>query len=150
MRRDSTIKKLLKIFLFIFSIYFYYKIFLKNILLCLDSQKKKKRRQVSAFLAIFKADFGRFRHVLAVSAVDRYDPIWPIWPVFGRISPVWCKSKPIQHESSRVGANRVKSARIREEKKKNADVDGRAGNRIERHIPRRTQVRHLWCRVRAF
>ena len=48
-RQDSAIKKLLKIFLFIFYLYFLYiftiKIFLKNTLLCLDSQNKKRRQE---------------------------------------------------------------------------------------------------------
>ena len=142
-RRDSAIKKLLKIFIFIFSIYFYYKIFLKNTLLCLDSQKKERRRQVSAFPAIFKADFGRFRHVSAVSAAGRYDPIWPMRPDFGRISPVWRELKPIRLESSRVSANWAESVRIWEKKKK------RRRERT-REQQRRMRVRHLWCRVRAF
>ena len=92
--------------------------------------------QVSAFLAIFKADFGVFRPVSAVfrpvSAVGRYDSIWPIRPDFGRINPVQRESMPIRHESSRIGANRAESARIREKKKKNADAVRRAGNRIGR------------------
>ena len=81
--------------------------------------------QVSALTAIFKADFGRFRPVpavfrpiSAVSAAGRYGPIWPIRPDFGRISPIRRESKPIRHESSRIGANRAESARIREKKKK--------------------------------
>ena len=42
----AATKKLLKIFLFIFSIYiFTIKIFLKNTLLCLDLQNKERRRQ---------------------------------------------------------------------------------------------------------
>ena len=42
----AATKKLLKIFLFIFSIYiFTIKIFLKNTLLCLDSQNKERRWQ---------------------------------------------------------------------------------------------------------
>ena len=65
--------------------------------------------QVSAFLAIFKADFGVFRPVSAVfrpvSVVGRYDSIWLIRPDFGRINPVQRESKPIRHESSRIGAN---------------------------------------------
>ena len=88
--------------------------------------------QFSALTAIFKADFGRyqpvpavFRPISAVSAVSaagRYHPIWPIRPDFGRISPIRRESKPIRHESSRIGANRAKSVRIepsrRESKKK--------------------------------
>ena len=45
MRRGATIKKLLKIFLFIFSIIFTIKIFLKNTLYVLGSQNKEIRRQ---------------------------------------------------------------------------------------------------------
>ena len=133
-QRDSAIKKLLKIFWFIFLYIFTIKIFLKNTLLCLDSQKKERRKQVSAFPTIFKADFGRFRQVLAVSVVSAassYDPIWLIRPDFGRISPVRHESKPIQHESSHIGTNRAESARIRE-KKKNADADRRADNHLRR------------------
>ena len=84
--------------------------------------------QVSDFPAILKADFGRFRSVLAVfrpvsavsavSATGRYVPIWPIRLDFGRISPIRRESKPIRHESSRIGANRAESTRIREKKKK--------------------------------
>ena len=96
--------------------------------------------QVSAFTSIFKADFGRFRLVpavfrlvSAVSAAGRYDPRWPIRANFGRISPIWRKSKPIGHESSRIGANQAESARIREKKKKkNADAVRRVGNRVGR------------------
>ena len=116
-QRDSAIKKLLKIFWFIFLYIFTIKIFLKNTLLCLDSQKKE-RRQVLAIPAIFKANFGRFRHVSAVSAAGWYYLIWWIWPDFGQISPVRRESKPHRHESSRNVANRAASARIREKKKK--------------------------------
>ena len=44
-RQGATIKKLLKIFLFYFLYIFTIKIFLKNTLLCLDSQNKERRRQ---------------------------------------------------------------------------------------------------------
>ena len=43
--RGLMIKKLLKIFLFIFSIIFTIKIFLKNTLYVLGSQNKERRRQ---------------------------------------------------------------------------------------------------------
>ena len=91
--------------------------------------------QFSALTAIFKADLGRFRPVpavfrpiSAVSAAGRYDPIWPIQPDFGRISPIRRESKPIRHKSSRIGANRAESARIREKKKKKTQTrsDARA------------------------
>ena len=143
MWRDSAIKKLLKIFLFNFLYIFTIKIFLKNIFLCLDSQKKERRRQVSAFPAIFKANFGRFRQVSAISPAGRYDPIWPIRPDFGRISLVRRKSKPIWHELSRIGANRAESVRIRGKKKKKRRCGPTRGQ------PRRTPCptsRHVGCR----
>ena len=87
--------------------------------------KKERRRQVSAFLAIFEANFSHFRRVStvfrpvsAVSATGQYDLIWSIRPNFGRISPVRRKSKPIRYESSRIGANRAKSAPNPRKKKK--------------------------------
>ena len=81
--------------------------------------------QVSDFTAILKVDFGHFRpvsacfrHVSACFGRIGRRPIWPIRPDFGRISPIRRESKPIRHESSRLGANRAESARIREKKKK--------------------------------
>ena len=127
MRRDSAIKKLLKIFLFNFLYIFTIKIFLKNTLLCLDSpkkKKKKKRRQVSAFPAIFKADFGRFRPVSAA----------------GRYGPILAESTRFGVNRSGFGTNRAESARNREKKKKKkkntADADQRPGNRVVRRVPR--------------
>ena len=128
MRQDLAIKKLLKIFLFIFSIYFTIKIFLKNTLIYLDSQNKERRRQETHLRSEFQllqrvsrpisARFGFFRPISAVSVVGRYDPIWPIRPYSGRISLVRHESKPIRCESSHISTNRAESTRIREEKKK--------------------------------
>ena len=112
-RQDSAIKKLLKIFLFIFYLYFLYiftiKIFLKNTLLCLDSQNKERRRQethyyaskvgISTVLARFKADFGLFRPFRLPA-----DTTWYGW--YG----------PILAESTRFGANRAELVRIQERK----------------------------------
>ena len=75
----------------------------------------KKKRQVSAFPAIFKADFGLFRPFSAHFGRIGHRPIQPD---SSRISPVRHELKPIWHKSSRVGANQAKSARIREKKKK--------------------------------
>ena len=89
--------------------------------------------QVSAFPAIFKANFGHFQHVLAVfrhvSAGGRYDLIWPIRSILA-------ESARFGANRSRFGTNRAESARIREKKKKKKKTQ--------------TRVRHLWCRVRAF
>ena len=116
-------------FLYIFTI----KIFLKNTLLCPDSQNKERRRQETPLRSEFQlfqqlsrpisAFFGCFPPVSALSFAGRYDPIWPIRPDFGQISPV-------QHESSRVNAN------PRKKKKKNQTWHRRTGNHIRRHVPR--------------
>ena len=133
MQRDSAIKKLLKIFLFIFSIYiFTIKIFLKNTYYVLIHKKRKKKESfgfsghIQGQFRPFPACFGRFP--ACFGRIGRQ----PIRPDFGRISPVQRKSKPIQHESSRISANRAESARIQEKKKKNTDADRRAGNRVGR------------------
>ena len=127
MRRDSAIKNLLKIFLFIFYIYiFTIKIFLKNTLLCFDLQNKERRRQethyyaskvrISDFPARFKADFGLFwlyRPYRSSADTTRY-----------------CRYGPILAESARFGANRAASAQIesswseseKKNKKKNSDA----------------------------
>ena len=73
-------------------------------------QRKKKARntskvKISAVSTSFKANFGRFWHVLAVSVVNWYNPIWPIRPNSGQISPIRCESKSIWHESSHIGVN---------------------------------------------
>ena len=105
-----------------------------------------KKRKKNASFGFSSHIQGRFRPFLAcfgcfsaVSAAGRYDSIWSIRPDFGRISSVWRESKPIRHESSCIGANRAKSARIREKKKKkNADAVRRAGNHVGRRVPHRT------------
>ena len=155
MRRNSAIKKLLKIFLFNFLYIFTIKIFLKNTILCLDSQKKERRRQVSAFPAIFKADFSRFRQVSAVS--DLFRPYRPPADTtqYGRYCPILAESAQFGANQSRFGTNQAASAQIepsqREfEKKKKADMVRRVGNRIGCRVPRQTRVRHLWCHVCAF
>ena len=132
-RQDSAIKKLLKIFLFIFYLYFLYiftiKIFLKNTLLCLDSQNKERRRQETHYYASevgisvvptrFKANFGRFGR-------------WPIQPDMPNTAQFW--------------PNQLGSVRIREKKKKKKSSDA-APTHGQR---RQTQVRHPSSRVCAF
>ena len=103
--------------------------------------------QVLDFPAIFKADFGCFRRISACFGSR------PIRLDFGQISPVQRESKPIRHESSRIGANRAESTQIREKKKKKqtrSDTGATASEAASRVTPRRTRVRHLWCCVRAF
>ena len=116
MRQDSAIKKLLKKFYLYFLYIFTIKIFLKNTLLCLDSQKKERRRQISAFLAIFKADFGIFRLFPACSGRIGCRPIRPDMT---DMAPILAESAQFGTNQSQFGANRAKSVRIREKKKKN-------------------------------
>ena len=135
-RRDSAIKKLLKIFIFIFSIYFYYKIFLKNTLLCLDSQKERKKKASFGFsghiqgrFRPFPACFGRFSAYFGRPDMADTARFWPNQLGSARIEANSTRIEPHWSESSRVGAN------LR--KKKNADADRRAGNRVRRRVPHR-------------
>ena len=102
------LKNYLKYFYLYFLYIFTIKIFLKNTYYALIYKKRKKN-----------ASFGFSGHIQG-----RFRPFpacfgrRPIWPDFGRISPVRRELKPIWHESSRIGANRAESARIREKKKK--------------------------------
>ena len=85
--------------------------------------KKERRMQVSAFPAIFKADFGRFglfRPYRPPADMTRYG---------------WYS--PILAESTRFGTNRaalvqIEPSRREFEKKKKVEADRRAGNRVER------------------
>ena len=114
MQRDLAIKKLLKIFL-------------KNILLCLDSQNKERRRQetlfyasevgISAVLARGKVDFGLFWPFRSPADTTRY----------GQYGLVQRESKPNWHESSQVSTN------LRKKKKKKSSNEAST-----RGQPRRT------------
>ena len=107
----------------------------------------KKRKKNASFrfsghaqgwFRLVSAVFRPVSAVSAVSAAGRYVPIRPIWPIrpdFGWISPIRRESKPIWHESSRIGANRAESARIREKKKKKKKKPRRGPTRGQ---PRRT------------
>ena len=149
-------KKLLKIFLFIFSIYiFTIKIFLKNTLLCLDLQNKERRRQETQnkkentkeatniqnkieewqiwdVWASFKADFGYSKMIQG-----RFRPFqssadiaWfsPNRPSLARISEI----------RSRVGANQAELSRIHKKKNNNkAQTRHRhTGSHVKRRTPR--------------
>ena len=101
-------------FLYIFTI----KIFLKNTLLCPDSQNKERR--ISAVPATFKADFGLFRPYRSPVDTIRY----------GRYGPILAKS-------ARFNMNRAASTQIQEKKKKkNQTWHRRTGSHIGRHVPR--------------
>ena len=108
------LKNYLKYFYLYFLYIFTIKIFLKNTLLCLDSQNKERRQEPPLRLEFrlfqqvsrpISAYFGHFRPVSTILVAGRYDSIWPKRPDSGRISPVWRESKPIRRESSRVGTN---------------------------------------------
>ena len=113
-RRDSAIKKLLKIFLFIFSIYFYIKIFLKNTYYALIHKKRKK-----------KASFGFSDHIQG-----RFRPFQACFSHIGR-RPIWLDMA----DTARFWPNHPGSMQIRErkKKKKTADAVRRAGNHVPRH-----------------
>ena len=123
-QRDLTIKKL-------------FKIFLKNILLCLDSQNKERRRQETHFYA---SEVG-ISAVLARGKAD-FDLFWPFRsPVdttrYGRYGPIQRESNPNWHESSQVSTN------LRKKRKKinSSDVAPTRGQ------PRRTPCQAAWTRV---
>ena len=92
--------------------------------------------QVSAFPAIFKADFGRFRRVSAF-----FRPFRPLADTtrYGRYGPILADSTRFSVNQSRFGTNRAASARIEpsrreseKKKTKNTDTVRRAGNRVGR------------------
>ena len=82
--------------------------------------------------AWFKADFGLFQLVSAISASGRYDPIQPIRPDFGQI-----------------GANWAKSAWIWGKKKGSDAAQAAASNATPCIGPRQTPVRHSPNHIRA-
>ena len=105
--------------------------------------------QVSALTAIFKADFGRFRPFFGL-----FRPYRPPADTtrYGRYGPILAESAQFSANRSRFGTNRAASARIephrressrvganlrKKKKKKNVDAVRRAGNRVERRVPRR-------------
>ena len=61
---------------------------------------------------------------------------------------------PSRPDSARIGSSRSRIGASRLKKKKpcvmtRRDVAGHMGSSVPRPSPRRTQVRHLWCCVRA-
>ena len=127
MLRDSAIKKLLKIFLFLFSIYiFTIKIFLKNIYYALIHKKRKKKAsfgfsghiqgQFQPFPACFDcfpACFGCIGHRSIRPDMVDTARFWPNQPSSAQIKADSVRIKPHRRESSQVGAN------PRKKKKKN-------------------------------
>ena len=126
-------------FLYIFTI----KIFLKNTLLCPDSQNKERR--ISAVPATFKADFGLFR---------------PFPACFDRIVRRSIRSDmadtarfwPNQPGSMRIEPHQRESKKKKKKKKLKRGTDARAttSDAVSRVGPCRTQVQHPPSRVRAF
>ena len=96
--------------------------------------KKERRMQVSAFPAIFKADFGRFRRVSAYFGRIGRRPIrpdmantarfWPNQPGSTWIEADSARIEPHRRESSRVGANPRKKKK--KKKKTQTRSDARA------------------------
>ena len=147
-----TIKKLLKIFLFIYI--FTIKIFLKNTLSCLDSQNKERRRQEThthtnkknktkqkkqqifriklrndrfrifgPHLKLISAILALFWPISTITVVGRYDLIWPIQLDFGRIVPVWRELARIEAELTQIYKKRKKK---KEKEKVRRGTDARA------------------------
>ena len=87
--------------------------------------------QVSAFPAIFKADFGRFRPISAISAADKSR--------YGRYGSILAESARFGANQSRFGTNRAASARIEpswresEKKKKKKKKTRRGPTRGQLH-----------------
>ena len=112
-RRDSAIKKLLKIFYFYFPYIFTIKILLKNTLLSLIHKTKKEEGKIGLFYPL-RWEFRLFRLFRSPADTDRYG-----W--YGLILA----------KSARFGANRAESARIRKKKKKKSQTwHQREGNRV--------------------
>ena len=131
-------------FLYIFTI----KIFLKNTYYALIHKKRKKNASfgfsshIQGRFRPFPACFGR------IGRPDMADKarFWPNQSGSTRIEADSARIKPHRRESSRVSAN------PRKKKKTQTRSDARAtvSDTASRVAPRRTRVRHLWCRVRAF
>ena len=91
---------------------------------------------------------GLFRPISVVSVTGRYDPIRPI-----RTDSAWISS--IHRESARFIANQPESKprqrKSWKKKKENTwqDAARHVGSGFPRASPHRTQVRLLWCCVRA-
>ena len=104
-------------------------------------KKKERRRQVSAFPAIFKADFGLFRPFSA--CFSHFRPI-SIVSTGGRYDPILAESTRFSANQSRFDTNRAALAQIepsrreskkkKKKKKKNADADRHVGNHVGRRI----------------
>ena len=104
--------------------------------------KKERRMQVSAFSAIFKADFSRFRCVSAcfnhfpacygrIGRIGR-QPIWHNMADTARFWPNQPGSAWIEADSARIEPH---SRRESEKKKKNTDAVWRAGNPVGCRVP---------------
>ena len=99
------LKNYLKYFYLYFLYIFTIKIFLKNTLLCLDSQNKERRRQETPLRSEFRWFRWVSRPISAVSIAGQYDPILAELAWF---DANW----------SRFGVNRAMSVRIWGKKKK--------------------------------
>ena len=149
-RRDSAIKKLLKIFLFIFSIYFTIKILLKNTLLSLIHKTKKEEGKISPFyplgweFRLFQPDSGPIS-----ACFGHFGPFGPFWSPVDTdwYGPILVESTPFSANRSQIGANRAELAQIQKKKKKTQMWHQRASNHVG---PHRTRVWHPPSHVHAF
>ena len=98
-------------FLYIFTI----KIFLKNTLLCPDSQNKERRRQETPlrsefqlFQQVSRSISACFDRIVRRSIRSDMAWFWPNQPSSAQIEADSAWIEPRRHESSRVGANPMK------------------------------------------
>ena len=151
MRRDSAIKKLLKYFYLYFLYIFTIKIFLKNTYYALIHKKRKK----NASFGFSSRIQGRFRPFPACFGRIGRRPIRPdmvntarFWPNQSDSMRIEADSARIEADSARIEPHRRESSRVSANPRKKKKKKRRRGP--TRGQPRRTRVRHLWCRGRAF
>ena len=108
--------------------------------------------QVSDFTAILKADFGLFRPVSGLFRQYRPPADTSDMADTARFWPNQPDSARIEADSARIEPHRRESEKKKKKKKTQTRSDARAtaSDAASRVAPRRTRVRHPWCRVRAF
>ena len=129
------LKNYLKYFYLYFLYIFTIKIFLKNTLLCLDSQNKERRRQETPLRSEFRLFRWVSRPISAISGLFR--PYQPPTNMI-RYGLILAELARFDANRSRFGVNRATSARIKpsrcesNEKKKNSNATLMRGNHVRR------------------
>ena len=162
MWRDSAIKKIKKYFYLYFLYIITIKIFLKNTYYALIHKKRKKNasfgfsghiqgrfRPFPACFGHFPACFGRIGHRSIRLDMADTARFWPNQPGSVQIEADSARIEPHWRESSRVCANPRKKKTKKKKTQIRSDAQATTLDATSRIAPRRTQVRHLWCRVHA-